>query len=245
MPLRDHFQPPLSKRRSWEGFHGQWPAMIVMALARKLPPGYVAEPRVHLGAYYEIDIGSYEERIPADSVLAGSTTAGGVATAAWAPPQPTFVVATDIPDQYEYEVRGYDDTDDRRLVAAEEIVSPANKDRPEHRRMFVAKCASLLGQGVCVAVVDVVTTRHFNLYSDLLELFGQTDPSLALEPPALYAAVCRWRRLGNKPLLETWLQALVVGEPLPMAPLWLAGDMAVPLELEASNEEMCRILRIA
>jgi hypothetical protein len=69
--------------------------------------------------------------------------------------------------------------------------------------------------------------------------------TLALEPPALYAAVCRWRRLGNKPLLETWLQALVVGEPLPMAPLWLAGDLAVPLELEASNEETCRILRIA
>ena len=30
MPLRDHFRPPLADRRSWEGFHGQWPAMIVM-----------------------------------------------------------------------------------------------------------------------------------------------------------------------------------------------------------------------
>lgn len=245
MPLRGHFHPPVNRRRSWEGFHGQWPAMIVMALARRLPPGYVAEPRVHLGAYYEVDIGSFEDHIPADSVLAASAAAGGAATAAWAPPQPTFVVATDIPDQYEYEVRVYDDTDDRRLVAAVEIVSPANKDRPEHRRMFVAKCASLLGQGVCVAVVDLVTTRHFNLYSDLLEFFGQSDPSLAPEPPPLYAAVCRWRRFGETPLLESWLQTLVVGEPLPTAALWLADDLAVPLELEASYEETCRILRIA
>jgi hypothetical protein len=35
-------------------------------------------------------------------------------------------------------------------VAAIEIVSPANKDRPEHRRKFVAKCAALLQQGVSV-----------------------------------------------------------------------------------------------
>src|SRR5690242_10928517 len=61
MPLRDHFHPPISKRSSWEGFHAQWPAMVVMALNRKLPAPYVAEPRVHLGAYYEIDIGALEE----------------------------------------------------------------------------------------------------------------------------------------------------------------------------------------
>jgi hypothetical protein len=56
--------------------------------------------------------------VPAGSVLQTSTAEGGVATAVWAPPQPTLVVATDIPDQYEYAVRVYDETDDRRLVAA-------------------------------------------------------------------------------------------------------------------------------
>jgi hypothetical protein len=28
MPLRDHFRPPLSDRRSWEELHGGWPMMI-------------------------------------------------------------------------------------------------------------------------------------------------------------------------------------------------------------------------
>jgi hypothetical protein len=37
MPLRDHFRPPLADRRSWEGFHGGWPMMIVQGLNRTLP----------------------------------------------------------------------------------------------------------------------------------------------------------------------------------------------------------------
>ena len=32
MPLRDHFHPPVSKQASWEGFHGMWPASMVLQL---------------------------------------------------------------------------------------------------------------------------------------------------------------------------------------------------------------------
>jgi hypothetical protein len=49
MPLRDHFRPPISKRSSSEGFHGLWPGIIVQQLESRLPDGFVAEPRVHLG----------------------------------------------------------------------------------------------------------------------------------------------------------------------------------------------------
>jgi hypothetical protein len=37
MPLRDLFHPPVSKRASWEGFHGLWPGIIVQELAPRLP----------------------------------------------------------------------------------------------------------------------------------------------------------------------------------------------------------------
>jgi hypothetical protein len=244
MPLRDHFHSPLDDRRSWEGFHGAWPTVIVMGLVRKLPRRYIAEPRVHLGAYFEIDVASYEDDVPAESRLEASAEEGGVATALWAPPQPTLSVATDFPDQSEYEVLVYDTKHHRRLVAAVEIVSPANKDRPEHRRLFVAKCAELLRQHVCVAIVDLVTTRQFNLYGDLLDLIGQTDAFLRREPSSLYAAVCRWRREGETSRLETWALPFIVGQRLPTLPLWLSDNLAVPLELEASYEETCRILRI-
>ena len=84
----------------------------------------------------------------------------------------------ELPDQDEYEVRVYDTRHGRRLVAAIELVSPANKDRPENRQAFVAKVAALLLRDVCVSVVDVVTIRQFNLYADLLELVGSSDPML-------------------------------------------------------------------
>ena len=245
MPLRDHFRPPLDKKITWEGFHGSWPAVIVMALNRKLPPRYLAEPRVHLGASMEIDVTAFDEEVPVPSALGFGAGEGGVATAVWAPPRPTFVVATDLPDQYTYEVRVFDTWRDRRLVAAVEIVSPANKDRPETRRAFVTKCAALLQERVSVAIVDLVTTRQFNLYGDLLELIGQTDPALAPEPPPLYAAACRWIRRDEAWHFESWTHPLALGQPLPTLPLWLADNFAVPLELEANYEETCQIFRLA
>jgi Protein of unknown function (DUF4058) len=249
MPLRDHFRPPLDRKTSWEGFHGAWPAVIVMALNRKLPPRYLAEPRVHLGASMEIDVTAFDEAMPAPSASGFGAEERGVgtatATAAWAPPRPTFDVAADLPDQYEYEVQVFDTWRDRRLVAAVEIVSPANKNRPESCRAFVTKCAALLQQRVSVAIVDLVTTRPFNLYGDLLELIGQTDPALAPEPPSIYAAACHRTHPGESWRFQTWNHALALGQPLPTLPLWLADDVAVPLELEASYEETCRIFRLA
>ncbi len=246
MPLRDHFHPPLDDRFSWDGLHGQWPAMIVLGLSRHLPRRYAAAPNVHLaGSSIEVDVATFEE---AESDLPESGDQGGggvaVATAAWAPPRPTLSVAADLPGQDEYEVRIYDTRRGRRLVAAVEIVSPSNKDRPENRRAFVAKCATLLQEHVCVAIVDLVTSRSSNLYRDLLDHLGQADPSLTDEPPPIYAVACRWIRTGDIRRFESWAHPLALGQPLPTLPLWLADNYAVPLELEASYEETCRALRI-
>jgi hypothetical protein len=41
---------------------------------------------------------------------------------------------------------------------------------------------------VSVARVDLLTPHAFKLYVDRLELLGQADPSLAPEPPVVYAA---------------------------------------------------------
>ena len=130
------------------------------------------------------------------------------------------------------------------MIAAVEIVSPANKDRPDNRLAFVSKCSALLQKRVCVSIVDLVTTRHFNLYSELLEQIGQSDPAFSPTPPATYAVTCRGRKVREKPRLETWAYPLIVGQPLPMLPIWLEEDLAVSLNLEASYEETCRALRI-
>jgi hypothetical protein len=41
-------------------------------------------------------------------------------------------------------VRIYDDEANRTLVAAVELVSPSNKDRPASREAFATKCAAYL-----------------------------------------------------------------------------------------------------
>lgn len=217
--------------------------VIVQHLAKGLPAQYTAGPRVHLGAQVEVDVATFDSE-PSAGKLDAQPEASGVATA-WAPAEPTLAVETELSDYDEYEVRVYDTRRGRRLVAAIELISPANKDRPEHRSQFTSKCAALLRQGVSVVLVDVVTARNVNLYADLLELIGERDPAFGAEPPATYAVACRWRHRGASRWLETWNHELKVGSPLPCLPLWLTENLAIPLDLEASYEQTCRDLRIA
>jgi hypothetical protein len=244
MPLRDHFHPPLDKHRSWDELHGMWPAEIVRLVRPLLPEGYIIGPNVHLGSLVEIDVGTFED----DAVLMGSadTGNGGVATAAWAPPAPSVAVTIEPPGDT-YEVRVYDLHRARQLVAAVEIVSPSNKDRPSSREKFVGKCAAMLRAGVSVSVVDVDTDRHANLYAELMGLLGASDPTLGAEPPGIYASTCRLdlSPAGQRTRLQTWSRPLAVGQPLPTLPLWLTADLAIPLDLEASYERACADLGIA
>lgn len=241
MPLRDHFRPPVSSRHSWEGFHAQWPAMLVQRLSPTLPAGYTAEPRVHLGQYFELDIGGFETAVASESPAAGD--AGG--TAPYAAPNPTATIDADLGEQYEYEVLVFDEGRGRTLVAAVEFVSPANKDRPDHRQAFATKCAALVQKGVSVSIVDVVTVRQFNLYADLLALFEKHDPVLGPDPPHTYAVTLRGRkRPRTRSVLDVWFHPLVVGQRLPELPLWLDTDLSVSLDLEGSYQDTCRVLRI-
>jgi hypothetical protein len=216
--------------------------VIVQQLVRILPDPFVAAPRVHLGSEFEVDICAYER---VSGQRDGATGDGLPSPAIWPAAQPTLTLETELADTDEYEVRIYDTRRNRRLVAAVELISPSNKDRPEARAQFVSKCAAMLRQCVSVVLVDVVTIKQFDLYAELLEMVGGRDPSMGEHPPATYAAACRWRPVGRRMVLEAWSSPLVVGEPLPVLPLWLTEELAVPLDLEASYEQTCRDLRIA
>lgn len=145
---------------------------------------------------------------------------------------PIIRIATDPPL---HEVRLYDIRHGRRLVAVIELVSPLNKDTPAKGDAFVHRCADLLECGVAVSVVDVVTAYSFDLFAELMTFLTYAEPPSTDGPPPLYVASCLWR--GHT--LESWSHALAVGQPLPTLPLWLADDLAVPLDLEASYEETC------
>ncbi len=241
MPLLDHFRPPVNDRHTWGEVHGQWPGEIVRTLFDILPAGYTASPTVQLGTAFEIDVSTFEA---AARVGADGADSGGDGTATAEAPHPTLTVEADLSDQDEFEVRVYDDF--RRLVAAIEIVSPANKDRPESREAFVAKVAALLHKDVCVSVIDLVSVRQANLYAEVLAWFGGADPQLAATAVPMYAVTLRGRHAPKRRgQLDAWFYPLTVGQPLPTLPIWLADDLRVLLPLEPSYQETCRLLRIA
>jgi Protein of unknown function (DUF4058) len=243
MPLRDHFRSPVNDTHSWDEVHGGWPMEIVRHLTTILPAGFRSAPKVHLGSAFEVDVTTYdlESRDPDANADSGD---GGTATLTAL--SPTLTVEADLSEQDEYEVRIYDTERGRQLVAAIEIVSPSNKDRPDTRELFVGKVVSLLQQGVCVSLVDPVSIRQTNLYADLLRLLGRADPGLATTTPHLYAVTLRSRKPPKRrQLLDAWFYPMIVGQPLPTLPIWLTPELRVMLPLETSYEETCRVLGIA
>lgn len=218
-----------------------WPAVLIQHLIRVLPPRYTVGPQIHVGAP-EVDVAVQDAEAANAS---GDPGGGGKVTATAVVPAPSLVLDTAPPDADEFAARVYDTDEGERLVASVEFVSPANKDRPESRRMFVAKCADFVQQGVCVSVVDVVTDRRFNLYADLLDFLGHSDPLMAGPPvPHLYAVTVRKREQAPGWKLELWAHALAVGQPLPSIPLWWAVTEGTLLDLETTYEEVCRTVRI-
>jgi hypothetical protein len=221
MPLLDHFRPPLFPRRHWESFHVAWAGVIADELNNELlPEGYFAEEHAHSGARVEIDVATFRD----------DESGGGLATAVrtYAPPAPPLTIPAAFPD--EFEVRVYESEGGARLVAAVELVSPANKDRPAHRRAFAAKCAGYLAQGISLVVVDVVTTRQADLHAEIMTLLGQSAPS----PQNLYAVAYRPIVRDGADAIDVWPHRLALGKDLPTLPLALSAEVVVAIDLEST-----------
>lgn len=235
MPLRDHFHLPLRGLCTWESFHSGWANEIVRRLNEIMPAGYVARPNVKLGVDVGADVGTLEQ-----AGQAPREEGGGLATAVWAPPTPTLSVAVDFHNLDVFEVQVHREGG-LEMVAAIELVSPRNKDRPSARRHFATKCAAYLQTGISVIVVDDVTERRENLYALLLEQMSLPAGGGAGD---LYAVACRSVPPDQPAQLESWVAPLLLGSSLPTLPLWLDVDLAFPLELERTYEATFVALRV-
>jgi len=173
MPLRDHFQPPVSGRVSRMEIHGMWAGEIAKELIRTLPPEYLSGVQIHLGAFMEVDVATLEQ----DSL--DSFESNDEYGLKYQPDSPTLLLDADEMIPAEYEVRVYEVSTARRLVAAIELVSPSIKDRESSRDAFVSKCHALQQQNVNVIIVDTVTNSSTNLYADLADRLGANPPAIA------------------------------------------------------------------
>lgn len=236
MPLRDHFTDTIPQPFRWEGFHSQWAGTVVRRLNRALlPPGFHAEPRVRLGTLAEVDVGTREEH---SAAIRGGSAGSNGGVAFYSPPAPVLTIETDLSQEDLFEVQVFDD----ELVAAIELISPRNKDRPQSRHEFVVKCASMLKAHVSLVLIDIVTNRNANLFRDLMEYLEIRDFVNPL-PGHAYCCSLLPRGTNGHARVDIWPEILQVGAVLPRLPLWLRDDLAVPLELESTYEETCGDLR--
>ncbi len=243
MPLFDHFHPPLSRQRQWESFHGAWTEAIAKQLNEELlPPRYFAEARAKVGRRVEVDVSTLEDRNGTYATDSASSS-GGVAL--WAPPRPsaTTPLVFGHPDLFEVQI--WNDEEGPRLVAAIELVSPANKDRAAHRHMFAVKCGSYLQSDVSLMIVDVVTERTGNLHRGLLDLLGVSATTPGQADDDLYASAYRTTSAAEALSLEMWAETLTVGNTLPTLPLWIGPDQSLPVNLEETYQAACAARRIS
>jgi hypothetical protein len=242
MPLLDHFHPPLSAERRWESFHSSWATRIADALTENwLPPNYIAEEHAHMGPSVEIDVATFE-REGVRAVENGSGAVATVGSKVWAPPAADGVLPAVFPETFEVRVLNTDAGP--KLVAAIELVSPGNKDRPAERRAFATKCASYLYQGISVIIVDIVTNRRANLHNEILQVMEASALPLPAEL-SLYAVAYRPLRRGSGDEIEVWRSPLALAQTLPTLPLGLRADLVIPVDFEASYVEACYRKRLA
>ena len=162
MPLLDRFHAPLHPQRHWEAFHSRWANAIADALnADLLPPDYFAEPETHASGRVEIDVATFEA--PGGAGAGGAGAGGGPATAtlqtrAWSAPPAALSMPCVFPGVFH--VRVFRNEGGAVLVGAIELASPGNKDRPEERRAFAAKCANYLYEGVGLVEIGRASCRE-------------------------------------------------------------------------------------
>src|SRR5262249_44918039 len=130
------------------------------------------------------------------------------------------------------------------LVGAIELISPGNKDGPEERRAFAAKCASYLFQGISLVVIDIATNRRANLHNDTMRLIEAAAEMHLPEEVSLYAVAYRPVFRQDRPEIALWPETFALGATLPTLPLRLTGDLFVPVDFEATYQEACRRRRL-
>ncbi len=237
MPLLDHFHAPLSERRPWESFHATWASTIADGLNETvLPPGLIALEHIHAGPAVEIDVATW------DLSEGGNGTTATATRTVWTPATAPTLMPALFPPSATVEIHSTDGG--RTLVAAIELVSPGNKDRPDQCRLFAAKCATYLSRGIGLIVVDVVTTRRANLHNELVGLLTLPHEFQLPDNYGIHAVAYRPLHANGAGRIETWPFALSIGELLPTVPLSLAADHCVPVSLETSYAAACQRRRV-
>jgi hypothetical protein len=223
MPLHDW-----ADRAGWEGMHHLWIAELLHWVKPRLPAGY----RAHIGSASLLAVGAPAERLDV-GVRRWSAESTGSEEPAPTPSGDADQVEPDV----EVAVAAIDPgaalfvERHGRLVAAVELVSPRNKDRPVSRATYLSRYLGYLLEAVHLLLIDVHPRPLAFSFADRIadELHVPQPPCPV--PQAVSYRVGEPAATGGR-LLAIWRRPLAVGAALPTVPLPLTVEVAIPIDLE-------------
>jgi hypothetical protein len=219
MPLHDW-----TTQGGWEGVHHLWITELLRWIKPRLPSGY----RVYIGSAPAVAIGAPSgkpdvgvRQWPEEMTPASASTADE--------PDEEVAVALLEPDaNLLVESRG-------RLVAALELVSPRNKDRPVARSGYLARYVGYLLEGVHLLLVDVHPRPLEFSFADGIARELQIRQPPCPPPMAVSYRVGEPAATGGRNL-AIWRRPLAVASPLPSAVLPLTTEAAITVDLEQTYQ---------
>lgn len=221
MPLHDW-----GDRSGWEGLHHLWIAGLLHWIRPRLPAGY----RAYIGSAPLLAIGAPPGR-PGLSVwdwpgVSVSPRESTTAARGSEPDVEVAVAAIDPGSALLVERQG-------RLVAAVELISPRNKDRPMAREAYLARYLGYLMEAVNLVMIDLHPRPFgFSFADRIAEALSLGRPPCP-PPLAISYRVGEPAATGGR-FLAIWTRPLAVGKVLPTLPLPLSVEEEVPIDLEGT-----------
>lgn len=225
MPLHEWTDRP-----GWEGMHHLWITELLRWVKPRLPAGY----RAYIGSAPLLAIGApasrpdvHVQRWPKapEGGGMGETSAPSVAGGPTVEPDIEVAVATlDPGTALLIERQG-------RMVAAVELVSPRNKDRPAAREVYLARDAGYLIESVHLLLVDVHRRPLGFSFPDRIAASLSMESERLSSPCAVSYRVGEPAATGGR-YLALWRRSLNPGESLPEIPLAIDVDSQVMVDLE-------------
>jgi len=212
-------------------FHTTWIALMAARLNEELPSDYyaLAEQRA-MGLGPDILTLGREPTATGNGSAGGSKPGprsdGGVRLAE-SPPKIRFALSR--PGGYKQRRIAVRRTENDRIVAAIEIVSPGNKASRNQFSAFVAKAAEFVSAGIHLVVIDLLPPTPRDPEGIHQAIWGaETEPVVSPSAPQLLTVAS----YVAGPEERAYVELLAVGDPLPASPLFLEPDFYAPLPLE-------------
>ena len=227
MPLHDW-----KDDRGWDSMHLVWLAQLLDWVQPRLPSGY----RAYLGSVpaLTIDVPNGRPDVsvrqwPADP--SGTPVAASMPTGSEPDEEAVATFSLDPQRALHIDLHG-------QLIAAVEIISPRNKDRPKARERYLGRYAGYLRQGVHFLLIDALPRPAGFSFADALAA------NLGLAQPPCPAPCAVSYRVGESvpegTIVGVWRRPLQAGLPLPTIPLALGPAERVPIDLEHTYQEAAR-----